>query len=106
MSSKRGPKGIDWDAQPLGEKPDQEIADLLGCSRAAVSTARRKRGVPRCPAQGRKGRAWDEIPLGEKPDPVIAKELGCTRAAVAWARKARGIKSYRQQQREAREDAA
>lgn len=38
-------RGIQWDAQPLGQVPDQVIADSLGCSKEAVHYARAKRGI-------------------------------------------------------------
>lgn len=40
------PSEIDWDAQPLGEKSDQELADELGVGRAQVLRARAARGIP------------------------------------------------------------
>lgn len=38
-------KGIDWDAQPLGEQSDAAIAGLLGCNPEAVRIQRIKRGI-------------------------------------------------------------
>lgn len=37
---------IDWDAQPLGELPDLELAERLGTHRARVRLARIRRGIP------------------------------------------------------------
>lgn len=39
-------RGIDWDAQPLGQIPDREIAARLGCSETAVGYARKRRRIP------------------------------------------------------------
>lgn len=45
---------VDWDAQPLGQVPDVDLARELGCSHWAVIKARKRRGIPsfRC------RRAW------------------------------------------------
>jgi hypothetical protein len=40
-----GPKGIDWDAQPLGVEADAVIAARLGCAPNSVGRARRIRGM-------------------------------------------------------------
>ena len=37
---------IEWDAQPLGQMPDAELARQLGVSRYTVAYARRARGIP------------------------------------------------------------
>jgi hypothetical protein len=39
-------RGFTWDAQPLGKKPDREIARELGCSHTAVGKARTARRIP------------------------------------------------------------
>lgn len=46
--AKRGtkPKGIDWDAQPLGLEPDARIAARLEVAPNTVLQARRVRGIP------------------------------------------------------------
>lgn len=36
---------VDWDAQPLGEKSDEDLAAELGVSRQRVSQVRRSRGI-------------------------------------------------------------
>lgn len=41
------PKGINWDKQPLGQKPDAVLAERLGVSHSSVSKARRVRGIER-----------------------------------------------------------
>lgn len=50
MSVRRRPHvrrvGLDWEEQPLGEKPDREIAKRLGCTPSAVYFARQTRNVP------------------------------------------------------------
>ncbi len=77
---------IDWDAQPLGNRSDEEIAQTLRCTRTAVCAARKRRGISRF------GRIdWDNQPLGKKSDVIIARELGVSPPAVAYARNARGI---------------
>lgn len=45
-NSNKAPKGIDWDAQPLGKMPDTELAEKIGCSAASVYMARTKRDIP------------------------------------------------------------
>lgn len=45
MAKATGPKGIDWDAQPLGKEPDSVIAARLGVARASVGRARHARGI-------------------------------------------------------------
>lgn len=50
----RGHKaGIDWDQQPLGQVPDQQLADQLGVGRSAVEAQRRKRDIPPAPKSSR-----------------------------------------------------
>ena len=38
-------KGIDWDAQPLGQVVDAELARRLGCNSTTVNRARQLRGI-------------------------------------------------------------
>lgn len=46
LGLRRGQKaGIDWDAQPLGQVPDSELARQLGITQPTVSTARQRRGI-------------------------------------------------------------
>lgn len=87
------PKGIDWDALPLGIVSDHEIARRLGVSQPAVSAARRKRGIPPAPVRpGTKPAIdWDALPLGRVPDREIAEEYGVSHKAVAEARRRRGL---------------
>lgn len=40
------PKGIDWDAQPLGQVPDRELARRLHVHPSTVSSARTRRRIP------------------------------------------------------------
>lgn len=37
---------VDWEAYPIGERPDGEVAAMAGVGRAAASRARRTRGLP------------------------------------------------------------
>jgi len=46
-----GRVGIDWDAQPLGEMKDAELARRLGVHRSSVNSARRARGIPAARAE-------------------------------------------------------
>lgn len=87
--------GIDWSAQPWGEKNDTEIAKLLGLNPASVSEQRRKRGFPVVRHKASpKGIDWDAQPLGKEPDSVIAKRLVVGRTAVSEQRRKRGIPGY------------
>lgn len=45
INRKNGPKGIDWDSQPLGREPDSRIAKRLGVAPGSVSSARKARGI-------------------------------------------------------------
>lgn len=83
------PLGIDWDAQPLGEMTDTDLARRLGCCRSAVSQARERRGIPRY--EPRPAVDWDAQPLGMETDGAIAARLGVSESAVSAARRARGI---------------
>lgn len=38
--------GVDWDAQPLGNLPDQLLAKKLGVTDSTVFYARKRRGIP------------------------------------------------------------
>lgn len=40
-------RDIDWTLQPLGRRPDSELAVRLGCDEATVRRQRQKRGLPR-----------------------------------------------------------
>ena len=85
---------IDWDAQPLGEKTDMEIADALGVSNTTVRLARVKRSIPACRVH-QLGVDWDKEPLGEESDKLIALMLDVSVSAVARARNERGIPPHR-----------
>jgi hypothetical protein len=45
--------GINWDEQPLGQKPDADIAQRLGVDPSSVRAARRKKGIAAYPKQDR-----------------------------------------------------
>lgn len=93
--TKRGPKGIDWDAQPLGDVTDREIAERLGVTATAVTYARIKRGIPAYAQRTSPlGIEWDAEPLGQEPDGTIAERLGVHVATVRYARTTRGIVSH------------
>jgi DNA-binding CsgD family transcriptional regulator len=96
ISSKRRSKidHIDWDAQPLGDKADRQIAIALGISPGTVRRARVGRGIPPSPRyikHRQKGIDWDAQPLGEMPDPELAGKLNVSPNTVRAARESRGI---------------
>lgn len=101
-AASKAARGIDWDAQPLGEKMDTTIAADLGVAPSSVRNARRIREIPRYRAMpddrplpmGRKSIDWDALPLGKKKDAEIAQALGVTTAYVCVARNARGIPPF------------
>lgn len=92
----RGRKNIDWDKQPLGEIPDTEIAQKLGCTQSAVVHARKKRGIPAAKSNIRKltPAEWEEQPFGLVSDVDIAKRLKVTVTAVSRQRRIRGIPAF------------
>lgn len=56
----------DWDAQPLGELSDREIARRVGCHYETVRLQRRARGIPACPHKRsakspRRTMSWAEV---------------------------------------------
>jgi hypothetical protein len=91
----------------LGQLPDKEIAEQMGCTRESVTYRREKLGIPRCPQQnfggvvGKMG-GWNKKVLapdiiemlGKMPDYRLAELAGVSKAAIAHARKERGILSY------------
>lgn len=68
-----GPKGIDWDAQPLGKVPDRELARRLGVDRSTVGQARRRRKIDE----------WR--PVWTPPDPKVADYAQPAKAASVRA---------------------
>jgi len=89
----RGPVGVDWDAQPLGDVPDAELAEKLGVSKSAVLKARQQRGIKGTRPPRKKSEIdWDAQPLGEVFDSQLARELGVDAKTVQRARNKRGIK--------------
>jgi hypothetical protein len=57
VGMRRRGHGIDWSAQPLGRRPDSEIAAALMVTPQAVSHARRARAIPPYTRQARVERA-------------------------------------------------
>jgi hypothetical protein len=83
---------VDWDKQPLGELPDQELADRLGVSCATVQSNRNARGLPSYRSRyGTHGIDWDSQPLGKVGDKELARRLGVRYKVVWWQRSKRGI---------------
>lgn len=95
-------KGIDWDAQPLGEIPDTELARRLGCTHQAVYAQRRRRRIPAAMPWRRSMQDWDNQPLGQMPDRELATLLGVRVSAVANARGRRKIPGFVPTQQERR----
>ena len=90
--SKLKRKPINWDKQPLGTIPDQELGEKLGYSNSQVFRERTKRKIPsyaECFAID-----WDTQPLGKVNDYELAKQLGCSSASVFTQRTKRGIQAY------------
>ncbi len=86
---------IDWDQQPLGKMPDQQLANQLGCGWRSVFRARTKRKI----------RAWqshsaalvDHVPvdlLGKVSDQNLAKEYRCRWDQVYKQRVRYGIPAF------------
>lgn len=82
-----------WGGQPLGLRPDVEIARNLGCGLDEVVEARRLLKIPPCQKRSfaRRDIDWDALPLGRVHDIVIAREAGVTEARIAQVRAERGI---------------
>ncbi len=111
-------KGINWDAQPLGEVTDKQLAKKLGVTQPAVWYARTCRGIRPFRVGGeierlqtRKERAAEHmaaIPvlrrrwtkeqlamLGKCPDAQVGIEVGVSTSSVFQKRKSLGIPAYR-----------
>ena len=86
---------IDWDAQPLGELRDEELAEKLGVGLTTVAIQRRARSIP--PLRDRID--WDAEPLGKVVDRELAEKHGVTRSAVQTQRKRRGIPAFTKRRR-------
>src|SRR4051812_10231811 len=86
---------INWDAQPLGQTTDYELARRLGRDPETVREQRVKRGIP---AVSRKGTHekydWSKQPLGQMSDTDLAYELGVLSETVMRQRHARGIPPF------------
>ncbi len=87
-------KGVDWDAAPLGEMSDGEIAKMYGVAQPVVCNARNRRGIapfsPRCAAVD-----WASTPLGELPDAALAERLGVSQPTVTRHRNRLGIPPFK-----------
>lgn len=93
-------RSIDWDAQPLGQVPDVELAVQLGVSNNRVARERKKRGIAKArirrfySAAGRQRGSdidWDAQPLGQVSDVTLARELEVSPYVVFRARKKRDV---------------
>ena len=85
------PRGIDWDAQPLGDVLDTVLSVRLGVTPQAVGYQRIKRHIP---AATLIRVDWEGQPLGAAPDKEIAAYLGVCVRTVARQRRQRGIRRY------------
>lgn len=117
--------GVDWDAQPLGEIPDAQLARDLDVRVATVWRARKRRGIPPVPRSEWKSQAtrgtntkdseevalilgdeipflpdgridWDRAPLGRVSDRAIASWSGACKHTVGSQRRKRNIPRCRQ----------
>ena len=83
-------KWIDWDAQPLGQISDAELARRLDVTPTAVGIARNKRGI-----QGLRTKpsviVWTKKLFGKSTDAALAKRLGVSKGCVSTARKRLGM---------------
>lgn len=85
-------KGINWDAEPLGEAPDAVMSQKWHVSVTAVRLARVYRGIPAYKGDTpMRGIDWDAQPLGKIPDGKLAELLGVRQGTVQAARQRRGI---------------
>lgn len=93
MATATGPKGIDWDKQPLGKAVDAEIAQRLGVAENAVRQQRMKRKIPSYQSQWRADRhkKYLEAGLGKLSDTEVAGKLGVCRSTVSGYRVGLGI---------------
>lgn len=82
---------IDWGLQPLGQVPDEDLAERLGVPAARVRTARRGRGILMAGATRPRGIDWDAQPLGTVSDATLAANLGVGVSTVKGARWCREI---------------
>lgn len=83
--------------EKLGVLTDTEIADLVGCQRAAVASLRAELGIASAPRVGKRGPTKLDAfadRVGHLPDNEIAALAGCTPENVAYYRKSRGIPAY------------
>lgn len=82
----------------LGQKPDGEIAELLGIARITVYNERYKLGIKKyCSPESIRIQHDEEFiaVLGKIPDSECAKKFGYSYSKVAYIRKKLGIKAYR-----------
>ena len=101
-------KHIDWSKWDhiIGHFPDARIAEIIGCTQAAVTIHRNGKGIaPFSPASAPKGPDWKRVRdwLGRVPDRIVAEELDISRQRVAAYRKEHGIPSHRSRKRGAEE---
>ncbi len=82
--------GIDWDAQPLGQVTDAELAKKLNIKNDNVSAARRQRNIPFKSSHA----DWDKQPLGKMSDAALARILKMSRSTVSSCRRGRKIPAY------------
>jgi hypothetical protein len=81
---------IDWNAQPLGQLFDSDLARTLGVCTATVARERNQRSIPPW-VKTRAVMFWDAQPLGKIADTVLARKLGMATSTVQRQRDQRGI---------------
>jgi RNA polymerase sigma factor (sigma-70 family) len=90
----RKPTKINWDDIPLGELPDDVLAEAFDLAYSTVRSARQARGIPKA---NRKNSyiIWDDVPWGTASDGELAKRLGISSGMVGAYRRALGIPAFR-----------
>ena len=88
MNRKNGPRGIDWDSQPLGREPDYRIAKRLGVAPGSVSSARKARGIaagfgPGPAVGGRENHTLVSLVTDPSSRAKAVAQLRSNRAAIA-----------------------
>jgi hypothetical protein len=70
-------KNIDWDKEPLGNVPDNEICKKLNCSDSQVCRARKRRGIKRSPFLKAKCPVCNEVFTKKSPNQIRCSRKCC-----------------------------
>ena len=91
-------KAFDWGAQDwnivsqIGERPDAEIASMVGCHQATVRLYRKKLGIPSFYEKHPIRINWGSVDLhSNQTSAELAEVLGCTVHTVKGKRREMGI---------------